>query len=70
MIAGEIETLVSYTNGYVHYFPKILKKRLREIFIDEGGDKEPKLNGKVEVDSSVFISRLYFIQYEPRWRIS
>ena len=51
LIARQIETLVRGTSGYVHYFPKISKKRLGEIFIDEGGDKEPKLYEKVEVDS-------------------
>ncbi|KAF5557908.1 hypothetical protein FNAPI_5281 [Fusarium napiforme] len=50
-IAGQIETLVRAPDGFAHYFPKISKTRLREIFIDEGGDKGPTLNGNVEVDS-------------------
>ncbi|KAI1039670.1 hypothetical protein LB505_008393 [Fusarium chuoi] len=50
-IAGQIEKLTRGARTRVYYFPQISKKRLREIFIDKGGDKEPKPNGRVEVDS-------------------
>ncbi|KAI1015330.1 hypothetical protein LB504_011025 [Fusarium proliferatum] len=50
-MSSDIEKLMRGTRTRVYYFPQISKKRLREIFIDKGGDKEPKPNGRVEVES-------------------
>ncbi|KAF5710338.1 hypothetical protein FMUND_9540 [Fusarium mundagurra] len=50
-VADQIETLTKGPQGSVHYFPQISKKRLREMFVEEGGDQGPRLSGTVEVDS-------------------
>ncbi|KAF5649024.1 hypothetical protein F52700_844 [Fusarium sp. NRRL 52700] len=49
-VAGQIEKLTRGPGTKVYYFPRISKKRLREMFIEEDGHKEPKLNRNVLVD--------------------
>ncbi|EGU78053.1 hypothetical protein FOPG_09248 [Fusarium oxysporum f. sp. conglutinans race 2 54008] len=50
-IAGEIEKLTKGPGRQVYYFPRISKKRLREMFINEGGCEEKMITRDVEVDS-------------------
>ncbi|WKT52380.1 hypothetical protein QSH57_002894 [Fusarium oxysporum f. sp. vasinfectum] len=50
-IAGEIEKLTRGPGRQVYYFPRISKKRLREMFINEGGCEEKMITRDVEVDS-------------------
>ncbi|KAF4498108.1 hypothetical protein FAGAP_5700 [Fusarium agapanthi] len=65
MVAGQIEKLTRGTRKRVHYFPQISTRRLREMFIDEGGCGEPKLTGQVVVDSHADGISLYGNGYAP-----
>ncbi|KAF4953774.1 hypothetical protein FGADI_5767 [Fusarium gaditjirri] len=50
-IAGQIDKLTKGLGNEVYFFPRISKKKLREIFVVEGGCEEKMIIRSMEVDS-------------------